>query len=329
MGKSGMGTALRISVLALWVFLPAELAYAQQFPSRPIRLTVPASPGGSTDVIARVLAKSVSEQTRQPVVVENKAGASGAIGVSSVVRAAPDGYTLLVATNDPISVLPAVKKTVPYNVDKDLSPITLVGEAPFVFAINSKLPVKTMREFLALAASKPGQMTFASAGPGTSAHLIMEMLKARANVNLTQVPYKGVAPSMQALVSGEVDILATTQASLKPFIESGSLKALATAAVSRSPGLLDVPTTAEAGLPNLIISAWWGAFAPAGVPSSVLEQLDQSFRAAMAGPEYQKILGLLAIESNPRSHADFGAFVSQDTGRWREAAERANITVED
>ncbi len=314
---------------ALLVLHVASPAAAQQFPSRTIRLTVPAAPGGSTDVIARVLARSMTEQTGQSVIVDNRAGASGAIGVSSVVQSQPDGYTILFATIDPISVVPAVRRTVPYSVEKDLVPITMVGEAPFVFAVNSKLPVSSMKDFLALASSKPGAIKYASAGLGTSAHLIMEVLKLRTGADLLHVPYKGVGPSMQALIAGEVDILATTPASLKPHIANGSLKALATAAATRSAVLPDVPTTSEAGLKDMVISAWWGAFLPANVPAAVADQLDAIFRRAMASPEYQKTLATLAIDGNALSRDAFGKFVAEDTARWRDVVQRAKISLEE
>ena len=316
-------------LLALAASTLAIAAHAQTFPSRPIRLIVPVAPGGSTDVIARVLAKGIGDQSGQPVVVENRAGASGVIGVSAVVQSAPDGYTILFVTNDPVSVLPTIKKNVPYKVEKDLTPITMIGEAPYVFAVNAKLPANTMKEFLQMAAAKPGEMKFASAGQGTSAHLIMEVLKLRARVDLMQVPYKGVGPSMAALVAGEVDMLPTTPASLRPHIGSGKLKGLATAAAERSPVLPSVPTTAEAGLADFNVSAWWGAFGPAGLPQPVAAKLDEMFRAAISGPDFQKAAATLAITSRPLSGAEFARFVAQDTARWRDTVTRANIPLED
>lgn len=317
-------------VIGLGLLSAGTAAHAQQqFPSKPIRMTVPAAPGASTDTIARTLARSMGDITGQGVIVDNKAGASGSIGVLSVTQAAADGYTLLFSTVDPITVVPSVRKRVQYQVDKDLVPLTMVAESHFVFAVSAKSSATSLKEFIDLAAARPGQLKYSSAGLGTSGNLVMEVLKFRTGMDLLHVPYKGVAPSMLAVMSGDVHMVATTPASLKGHVENGNLKGLAIAKDARSPILPAVPTMAESGMKDFVVPAWFGVFAPAGTPPAVVDRLDEIILAAVRTPEYQKTMASLALDSKPISKAAFAKFISEDAARWRQIAERAKITVED
>jgi len=302
--------------------LAAPLAQAQDFPSKPIHLVIPAAAGGSTDIIGRILAKSITERYGVSVIVENKAGASGSIGVHAVVQAPPDGYTLLVSTPDAVTVFPLVTKNAPY-VTTDLTPITLVASTPYVFAINAQLPAKTMEEFMALSKTQP--LAMATPGSGSSGRIVLEMFKQRAGIDLLHVPYKGAGPALQSVIAGETHIAATSPVTLRSFVESGKLRALAISTKARSPVMPNVPTMIDLGFDDFDVAAWFGVFAPLGVPASVAEKLDEMVRGAASSPEYVALTTKLGLGTEPVSRDKFGAMLAAETERWQQLIESANI----
>ncbi len=311
------------------LMLIASQAGAQIFPSQPIRLIVPVAPGGSTDLLARTLGRIIQEQTGATVIVENKAGAGGTIGVQALTQAAPNGYTLLMTAPDGITVLPHLRKDIPYNVERDLLPIGLVAETSWVFAINPKVPARNMKELVALAAAKSGAIRFASPGTGTSAHLVTENLALIGNVQMLHVPYKGAGPATTAVLAGEVDMVTTSPASLKNFLDSGQLRGLAITGGSRAVALPNIPTMVEAGFPEFVASAWFGVFAPAGLPAGRAERLEEIVSAAVRHPDLQKQIASTGLDSKLMNRAEFSRYVTTDSLRWRNVIEKSKVVLTD
>ncbi len=323
----GKLTRRAILLASLALAIGGGSAVAQTFPAKPIRLIVPAAPGGPTDIVGRALGKVISEQTGQSVLVENRAGASGSIGVAAAANAAPDGYTVLVSVPDAISIYPLVKKNPPYRIDRDLTPVTLIAKMPIVYAIDARSKARTLKEFVELA--KSGKLSYGTPGVGTTAHLMMELLKYRAGIEMLHVPYKGAAPAMMSIVAGETDMTATSPTALKGFIERGQLRGLALTADARSPSLPEVPTMAEAGFADFVVPAWFGVFAPRGTPAPLADRLNELVLAAIAAPEFQRLMGNLGMQGEPVSRQAFGTMLSAETARWKALMEAARMPQED
>lgn len=315
-----------LGVLTGLGLLTAPQAHAQAYPNKTIRIIIPAAASGPTDTMGRVLAKVMSEQHGIPVIVENKAGAAGSIGVHHVVQSPPDGYTVVIAAIDAITVYPLVKKNAPYRVARDLTPLTMVASTPFVFAVPAQLPAKNMTEFVNLA--KTQKLAYASPGTGASAHVVLEMLKFRSNMDLLHVPYPGAAPSLLSLIAGDTQITATSPVTLKGHIDSGKLRALAVTTAKRNPMLPNVPTMIESGFPDFAVTAWFGAFAPAGVPDAVADKLNDMLASAMRSPEYVSKIGGLGLDVEPMKRKDFAQMLSVESDRWRQIIEAAKISAD-
>lgn len=302
---------------------------AQQFPSQPLKLVVPAAPGGSTDILARSLAQTIQQQTGATVIVDNRSGAGGAIGVAAVVYAVADGYTLLVTVPDGITVLPHLRKDIPYQPLRDLVPICFMAETPWLFAVTSSLPAKTMKELVQIATAKPGSIRYASPGVGTSAHLITERLRSESKTDMLNVPYKGSAPATAAVVNGEVDLIATSPINLTSFMESGKLRGLAVTSSQRLPTLSNIPTMIESGFPGFSASAWFGVFAPAGLPAERADQLNKIIAAAVAHADFQRQVAIMGLSPRSLSRAEFTEFVAADSARWKEVIDESKVTIND
>jgi len=286
--------------------------------AQPIKLVVPAAPGGSTDILARSLAQILQRQTGVTVIVDNKAGAGGTIGVAAVARAPADGLTVLMTVPDAITVLPSLRTDIPYKVDRDLAPLALVAETNWLFAVNPKHRIKTVQELLSLAAAHPGETKFASPGIGTTAHLITERLAIEGRVQMLHVPYKGAGPAATAAVSGEVDLIASSPITLQGFVNSGQLRPLATTGSTRSAVMPDVPTMVESGFSGFAASAWFGLLAPTGLPANRAEWLKQAIYAAAHDAEFQRQLKQMGLEGRYLGHDEFAKFLQVDAARWRE-----------
>lgn len=300
------------------------------FPSRPIRIIVPTAPGGGTDVVARALSK-IMQQQGVANFIDNKGGAGGAVGLAAVANALPDGYTISLTGPDALTVMPAIvtPADLGYRADKDFLPIAQVGDTHYAFAVSTALPVNNMNELIALAKSKPGQLAFASQGRGTAGHLISKLLEQRTGTEFLDVPYKGAAPAMAALMSGEAQIIATSPASLKAQLGGGRLKPLASASDTRSPMLPETPTMAEAGYPSFIVSAYWGVIAPAGVPDAIANRLTEMVLAASRTPEMAERLAALGGEPRVRDRAGFATFLRDDAALWKKVVVDGKITLKD
>lgn len=325
-------TLRRFAALALAGLLAmAGPASAQTFPSQPIRLIVPSAPGASTDILARLLSRIVQEQTGATVVVDNKAGGASTIGVGMAARSTPDGYTLVVAHPDALSIQPALRKDIPYKAERDLEPIAMIAETSWIFVVNPKvLPnVKTMKDLVDLGKAKPDQIKYASPGIGTSGHLVDAMLGLHGNAKFFHVPYNGAMPATLAGLSGEVDFLSSTPATLEVFLKDGKLRALAFTGAQRSSVLPDVPTMIESGFPDFTASAWFGIFAPAGLPAGRAAQLEKIFTDAMRTDEYQKKMAALGFEKRSMNRGEFAKFLATDSTRWRGIIDAVKVILKE
>ena len=302
--------------IPLALALAAVLAHAQPYPSRPIKLVVPFAPGGSADLVGRLLAQQLSESLGQPVVVENKGGASGMLGNEYVAKSAPDGYTLTVGTLGPFAVNQTLFDHVPYDNIRDFAPITLTGISSHVLVAHPSIPVQNVSELIALAKEKPGQLTFASSGTGNATHLTFELFKARAGIDIVHVPYKGGGPAMADLVGGQVLFSFASMASAVAFARSGRLRAIAVSGGERSALFPDVPTVAESGLPGFASEDWQGILAPAKTPPEIIGKLNGEIGRILLLPEVKAKLQAAGFEPKPSTPEWFAQFIQAETRKW-------------
>ena len=303
-------------LLALTLAFAASVAQPQSYPSRPVKLVVPFAPGGSADLVGRLLAQQLSESWGQAVVVENKGGASGMLGNEYVAKSAPDGYTLTVGTLGPFAVNQTLYEHVPYDNIRDFAPITLTGLSSHILVAHPSVPVQNVGELIALARRKPGQLTFASSGTGNATHLTFELFKARAGIDIVHVPYKGGGPAMADLVGGQVLFSFASMASAVPFVRSGRLRALAASGGERSALFPDVPTVAESGLPGFASEVWQGILAPAKTPPDIVRLLNSEIARILALPEVKAKLVAAGFDAKPSTPEWFGQFIQAETVKW-------------
>ena len=311
--------------LCVLVALGAE-AFAQSYPTRPIRLIVPFGAGGGTDNLARIIEPLVSRGLGQPLVIENRPGGGSVIGMDAVAKAAPDGYTL-VMTDTSIAVNPSLKP-LPYDSIKDFEPVSLLATAPVILVAHPSLPAKTLQEFVALAKREPGKLNYASGGIGASTHLGGELLKFVAGIDVAHVPYKGTGPAMNDLIGGHVQVMFSGISSARPHMDAGKLRALAVTGEARNAATPDVPTFAEAGLPGVTASTYWGILAPKGTPKEIVERVSAEFARAVREPDVvARIaqLGYLPIAGGP---SDYAANIKAEIEKWAPVVKNANIKAE-
>ena len=298
-------------------------ALAQDYPSRPVRLIVPFPPGGSNDVVGRLVAMQLSTQLGQQVFVDNRGGAGGVIGTEACATAAPDGYTLCIISIAH-AVNPALHK-LNYDPIKSFTPISIFATGPNVLAINPTLPVNSVKELVALAKQKPGELNYASAGVGSFQHLGGELFKITAGVDIVHVPYKGGGPAMQDVISGHVKIMFSSLIQTTPFIKSGQLKALGTGGAKRSSVLPDVPTISEAGVPGYVADNWWGLAASAGLPEALVEKLFAASQAALKSPELLAAFEREGAAPVTMTTAEFGDYIKGEIAKWGRVVKEGNI----
>ncbi len=312
---------------ALACALPG-LSWATDYPKQSIRIVVPYAAGGMTDVVARIVGQKLSESLGQAVVVDNKPGASTITGAEVVATAKADGYTLLAATNTTLTINPWLFKSLRYDATKSFTPIALVAVAPSVIVVNPKIPANTLADLVKLGKAKPGSLSYASYGNGSSAHLAGEMLRARSGMDVLHVPYKGSAPAKAATVAGEVSMTFEPAFTAAPLIQSGQLKPLAVMGNKRSDALPKVPTVAEAGYPGMAMQAWVGFVAPSGTPPEVITKLSAEIKKAMALPEVRQQLEKSGAEPVGHYGSDFSAYMADESAKYRTVIQQANIKAE-
>src|SRR5882724_2145018 len=301
---------------------------AADYPSRPIHLIVPYAAGAAADSIARILAKRIGKSIGQTVVIENRGGGGSIIGTEFVNKAEPDGYTLLLGQSGPISINPAVYKSLPYDPVKDFAPITMTTAYPYILVVNAELPAKTLQAFVALAKSKPDALNYGSTGVGAANHLVAELFNSKAGVKMTHVPYRGTALAVGDLLGGQLTMVFGDPISVLPHIKSGKLRALAVTSLERSPVAPEVPTVAESGYPGFEALAWHGILAPAKTPPAVIKKLNEEIVKALADPATKALLVNQAMQTVGSTPEEFAAFIQKDIAIWKGVAAAANVTVE-
>ncbi len=315
-------TRVAVAIAAVTLAL-AGAAQAQDYPTQPVKLVVPFPAGGGTDALARWFGKGLEAKLGQPFVVENRAGSGTTIGAAFVARAAPDGTTIMLGTSSTYAIAPNVYKKVPFDPLKDFAPIALVAEVPFVLVVNPSLPVKSVMELVALVRSKPGAMSYASAGIGTQHHVNAELLKTLTGIQMTHVPYRGGGPALSDVVAGHVPIYFGDVSTVMPLARAGKVRALALTISQRLAAFPDVPTMHEAGITNYNASAWQAFVAPAGTPPVIVARLNRALVEIVKSPETQKRffeLGLRPLTSTP---AELGAHMKRELVRWGKVVEAA------
>jgi tripartite-type tricarboxylate transporter receptor subunit TctC len=306
----------------------AASAFAADYPSKPIRLVVPYAPGGGADSVARIVAKKVSENIGQPIVIDNKGGAGSILGTDIVAKAEPDGYTLLLGQSGPISINPAVYKSLPYDPVKDFAPVSMTTAYPYILVVNADLPVKSLQELVALAKSKPGAMNYGSTGVGAANHLVSELFNSKAGLKMTHVPYRGTALAVGDLLGGQLTMVFGDPISVLSQMKAGKLRALAVTSLERSAVAPEVPTVAESGYPGFEALAWHGILAPAKTPPAIVQKLNAEIVKALADPTTKKLLEDQAMQTVGNSPDAFAAFIQKDIVLWKAVATSANVTVE-
>jgi tripartite-type tricarboxylate transporter receptor subunit TctC len=300
---------------------------AQDYPSRPIHMVVPYAAGGGTDFVARAVSDKLSTSLGQPVVIENKAGANGALGSDAVAKAAPDGYTLLTGAAGTMVVAPHLGP-LPFNPTKDLAPITALGTSAFIVTVNPNVPAKSLSELIALAKEQPGKINFGSSGTGGSPHLAAELFQSMAHVQMVHVPYKGLSLAITDLLGGHIQVLFVDVGLAVPFIKDGKLRALAITSSKRSPILPEVPTVAEAGVPGYDARTWYGLFAPAGTPQAIVDRLATTTNKALESDDLRAKLATQGLEAGGGTPAQFASFMRSESSKWERVIREANIKVQ-
>ena len=304
-------------------------SFAQDFPTRPIKLVVGFAPGGATDIVARLIAQGLTTRIGQPVVVENKPGANGALAAQAVMASPADGYTLFISASGAITLEPSIRKPRKYDPLQVFVPVAMGARFPFVIVAGNSQPFNTGPQLVAAAKAKPGSLSYASAGNGSLNHLGSEYFKLRTGTDIVHIPYKGDGASLNYLIGGNVSFNLLTAPVAIPLIQGGRLKAIATMDTARSPSLPNVPTLAEQGMPGFEIGSWIGAFAPAGTPPAVVEKLNREILAVFTTPEAKKQLATGSMSHEPMTPKAFEAMVRRETIRWQEVAEKAGISLTD
>ncbi|HYH43184.1 MAG TPA: tripartite tricarboxylate transporter substrate binding protein [Burkholderiales bacterium] len=314
-------------VLALLAFLAAS-AHAQPYPAKPLRLVVPFAAGGGSDLVARTVAQKLTEALGQPVVVDNRAGAAGTIGAEIVAKSPPDGHTLLMGSSGPLAINPSLYAKLPYDAARDFAPVALVTVMPFMIVTHPSLPAQSVKELVALARSRPGELNYGSPGNGSTTHLATELLKAMTGIRITHVPYKGVAPAATDLISGQVQVLTGDLSTLLPHVRSGRMRGIAVTSLRRSSLLPGMPTVAESGVAGYDATGWFGVLVPAATPAPVVERLNAAIVKGASSPDARERLAALGGEVASGSPAEFAAYVRSEAAKWGKVIRTIGVKAE-
>jgi tripartite-type tricarboxylate transporter receptor subunit TctC len=313
--------------LALLLSLAFEAA-AQPYPAKSIRLIVPFPPGGSADILARAIGQKAGEGLGQSFVVENRPGAGTAIGAEALAKSAPDGYAVMIGTVSSHAINPALNPKLPFDPVRDFTPISLVATIPFAMVVHPSVPASTVQEFVALARAKPGTLNYSSAGSGTSNHLAGELLRSMTGIDIVHIPYKGSAPALNDLIAGQVSMMFDLVLTAAPHVRSGAVRGLAVTGAQRSSALPGLPTVAESGIPGYEVSAWFGIFAPAGVPQPVVQRLNAEFVKALQQPDLRQRLASQGAEPLTSTPAEFSAYLASEIDKWAKVVKAAGMKAD-
>jgi tripartite-type tricarboxylate transporter receptor subunit TctC len=314
-------------LVRIWLgfaLLVPSFAAAEDFPSKPIRLIVPFPPGGPNDIIARVVGQRMSEIARQPIIIDNRGGQAGVLGTDAVAKSAPDGYTIGITSASSLAISPTMEK-IAYDPQKDLTPITLVAAVPEMLVVASNVPAKNMEELVALCKAQPGKLNFASAGVGGLPHLAGELFKLTARIDIVHVPYRGAAPAINDLLGQQVQMTFLDLPVILPQIKAGNLHPIALGAKQRASQAPDVPTTAEVGMPDLLIENWYGMVGPAGLPPEILAKINGLAREAMSDPQVKEKLADQGLTLVPDTPDEFRAYIISETKKWAKVIKDAGV----
>ena len=317
----------RILLPALAASLLSCAALAQSYPAKPVRFIIPFPPGGPTDIMGRLAGDTLSKALGTQFIADNRGGAGGNIGSDLCAKAAPDGYTICMFTVAQ-SISPAIYRKLPFDPQKDFTPVTLMAVLPSILTVHPQLPVKNVRELVALAKSKPGQLSYSSTGNGTSPHMLMEMFKWMTGTNIVHIPYKGQAPSVLDQISGQVQMAFNTAIGVIPHVKAGKLKALAISTKERFPAMPELPTVAESGVKNFDGASWQGVVMPAGVPRDIVVKLHEILAKSLKTPEARERLLALGALPSGNSPDEFAAFIKAETEKWAKVAKAAHIRLD-
>jgi tripartite-type tricarboxylate transporter receptor subunit TctC len=306
----------------------AASAFAADYPTKPIRLVVPFAAAGTTDFLARAIAQKLGQNLGTTVIVDNRPGAGGNIGSDIVAKSDPDGYTLLLGTVGTHAINASLYKKMPYDTVKDFAPITLVASVPNIVVVNPSVPAKSIKELLALAKSKPGQLSFASSGNGSSIHLSGELFKSMAGVDMLHVPYKGSGPAVADLVGGQVNLMFDNMPSSLPHVKSGRLRAIAVTSAKRSPAAPDLPTIAESGVPGYEAVAWFGVLAPAATPPAIVKKLNAEIIKVLKSPDVAERLSSQGAEPVSNTPEQFSAYIKSEMAKWAKVIKASGAQVD-
>jgi tripartite-type tricarboxylate transporter receptor subunit TctC len=314
-------------VALLLASLAAGAGLAQDYPDKPIRIVVPFAPGGSTDVLARLVGQKLGERWGQPVLVENRPGAGGNIGAEQIAKSAPDGYSLLLG-GVPHAISASLYSKLPYDLARDLTPVAEIASFPSAIVLHPSLPAHSVKELIALARARPGQLSFGSAGVGSPNHLALELFDTMAGVRMTHVPYKGSGQLIGDLLAGQVQLASMGTPVALPHVQSGKLRAIAVTGAARSSLLPEVPTVSEAGLPGFEVTSWYGVFGPAGLPAHIVAKLNSEIGRAVTTPGVKERLAALGAEPSLKSPDEFGRYVRQEIARWAKVVKDSGAKAE-
>lgn len=327
--RRALGLAAVAALAGAALAAAAPLAHAQSsYPSKPITIIVPFPAGGTTDILARILAQYMNKEFGQSVIVDNRAGAGGNIGAQAAARAAADGYTLFMGTVGTHAINSSLYKKLPYDPIKDFAPLTRVAMVPNLLVAHPSQPFKTVKEMIDYAKANPGKINYGSSGNGSSIHLSGELFKSLAKVDMTHVPYKGSAPAVSDLLGGQIAIMFDNMPSALPHVKGGKLRAIAVTSARRSPELPDVPTVAEAGVPGYEATSWFGMFAPAGTPPDVLAKLNSVIVKALNDAEVRKKISEQGADPHPEKPAEFAAFIQKETAKWGKVVRDSGASID-
>ncbi len=320
--------ASALAVALVSIGLAAHAASAQEFPTRPVTIIVASTAGGGTDILSRIIADQLSRELGQPFVVENRPGSGSVTGTLVAAHARPDGYTLQTGLNASMAVNPSLFANLPYDPIRDFAPVGMLAEFPFVVVVSKNFPAHSIKELIALAKSRPGEINYASAGNGTGQHLSMELFKLMTGINLAHVPYRGAAPAYPDVISGQVPVFIDNLASGLGQIKGGNVRALAVTGTERSPLLPDVPTVEEAGVPGYVYYTWFGLWAPKKTPQPIIDKLHAAVKKALADPTVRARIVADAGEPMDMPLADVEPFLKAEIAKWADVVKRAGVTVE-
>ena len=311
--KTHLLAAIAMSVAAL---LGNPAAHGQTYPAKPVRLIVPFTPGGGTDIVARIVAQKLTDKFRQQVFVDNRPGAAGTVGADLTVKSAPDGHTMLVGSTSEVGIGSSLHTKLPYDTLRDLAPVTPLASTPMVLVVHPSIPVKTAKELVAFTLARPGQLNYVSAGTGTGNHMSGELFRYLTKVDIVHVAYKGAGPALADLVGGQVHLMFSTLPAAAPFVNAGRLKALAVSSAQRAPSMPEIPTMAESGVPGYEVVYWYGFFAPAATPKDVLARIHAATAEVLRLPDVVANFAKQGLDPIKQTQAQFAAFVKADIEKW-------------